>query len=554
LNSRNRTKPRFWTLALIVLLALAIVAAGCSGSGSQNNNNSGSNGGGNSQTTTGGQSGSGGAGNSDGQQSGPQYGGHVKVRTHSQMANFGFPPEQRTPSTENTNASPALETLGRYDSEGKMQPWLAESWEVDAESLKIKIKLREGIKFHDDTDFNAEAVKWNIEQWHLANRAEIANIESVQVIDTYNLELKLKTWQNSTLDDLLWMVQIVSPTAYEKNGKEWMLTHPVGTGPFVFDSFTPDVSLKFVRNENYWQPGLPYLDSFEWVIIPDQNTAKNAFMGKEVDIVLFLTGSQVDEFRSNKDVEVVPLASPIGQLANGIIGDSVNPNSPFHNVKVRQAIGYAVDRKLIAETIYMGYVTPTNQFGAPGVWAYNPDLPFEYNPEKAKQLLAEAGYPNGFSTTITGMPQHSDLMAAIQAFLADVGINVEVNVVESAKYHAQTAETYDGMMVYAYTTDADITSTLNRHFGPNAAIWGPNTLKVDEVFNLIQEAAGAKDEAERIAKTHALQKAVYQDHALVTSLYVNTTPYLRHPWVHDDGFYTIRGNLFTPEKMWVSKK
>jgi ABC-type transport system substrate-binding protein len=486
---------------------------------------------------------------------GPQYGGTVKIRTNSQISTYGYPPEQIVASTANTIASPALETLGRYDSEGNMVPWLAKNWKTDPANLAITIELNQGIKFHDDTDFNAEAVKWNIGKWIEAKRPEVMNIKSVEAADSYHVKINLKTWQIATLDDLLWMVQMISPTAYEKNGKEWMMAHPIGTGPFKLDSYQPDVLIKFIKNNNYWKKGLPYLDSVEWRIITDQLTANNTFLGGEVDINLYMTGEIIEQYKNRTNqFDIVELKSSLGLISNGVISDSANPDSPFAHVKVRQALGYAINREEIAKTIFRGYVTPTNQFGAPGVWTYNPDVdPYHYNPEKAKQLLAEAGYPNGFKTKITGMPQHNSLMQVIQSYLSKVGIKADIFTTESANYSSLSSSKWDGLMIYAYATDANITSTMSRHFGLNSVVWGPNIVHPDKVVKLIDKTSSAPDMEARKKDTHELQKAVYEEFALVTSLYVNTTPYLKSKKVHDDGFYSFRGNLFSPESMWIER-
>lgn len=122
----------------------------------------------------------------------------------------------------------ALESLGRYNEAGQMEPWLAEDWEIDPTAKTITVKLKKGIKFHDGTDFNAEAVKWNMDEFLNYGRSEARDLESTDVIDEYTVRLNLKTWNSSILEALFYFVLMTSPTAFEENGKDWAINNPVG--------------------------------------------------------------------------------------------------------------------------------------------------------------------------------------------------------------------------------------------------------------------------------------------------------------------------------------
>ena len=152
----------------------------------------------------------------------------------------------------------------------------------------IVISLTKGIKFHDGTDFNAEAVKWNIDQ-HLAVKGPGTEmLKSVDVLDAYTVRLNLLEWDNRVTSNLAAQLgMIISPTACKKNGKEWAAKHPVGTGPFEFVSWQKDVRTTYKKFPGYWQKGKPYLDRIEWNIIGETFTREAALRGGEIDVVLF---------------------------------------------------------------------------------------------------------------------------------------------------------------------------------------------------------------------------------------------------------------------------
>jgi ABC-type transport system substrate-binding protein len=163
------------------------------------------------------------------------------------------------------------------------------------------------------------------------------------------------------------------------------------------------VSIKFKKNENYWQKGKPYLDGIEYSIITNLTTAANVFKNGGANV---LTRMNTETYRDIKESGkyVIDTDEKLAgaYLGSGIMFDSGNPDSPFANLKVRQAVMHAVDTEAIAKSVLNGLAVPTNQYNTPASPFYNPDVKgYPYDPEKAKQLLAEAGYPNGFKTKLT---------------------------------------------------------------------------------------------------------------------------------------------------------
>lgn len=484
-----------------------------------------------------------------------KYGGKVTIRFPYQPTSLGYLPDLIPPTAVLPIVQPALETLGRYNPDGTMGPWLATDWQLDPESKTITVELREGVKFHDGTDFNADAVKWVFDTAIEAKRPLSTTLERVEVVDSHTVRFHLNTWTTGILHDMFWIYPIASPTAFEKMGKDGVMFHPVGTGPFKFDAYEPDQYVRYVRNENYWQEGKPYLDEIEIRLITDNNTALNAFLGGEIDVAVQLTGDMADQYKDTTDFELVPVETTVGLEMRGLVANSIDKQSPLADPNVRKAISYAINREEIAQALFKGYVTPTSQFFMEGSPFYNPDLEaFEYNPEKARQLLAEAGYPDGFSTRLIGQPPESVILQAVQGYLAEVGITAEVEIYERARYLAMAmTEGWDGLITYTTTTQNELGSMLRPHFGPDANTWGPFVDRPDELFQLISQFDQEIDNEIRKEISDELQKVFFEKYHLANMIYIEKIPYFKHKHVKDAGFYTNRAAMFTPEKMWVEK-
>jgi ABC-type transport system substrate-binding protein len=196
--------------------------------------------------------------------------------------------------------------------------------------------------------------------------ADLADIATVEVLDSRTVRIHLKQWNSGMLDTITNFLYIVSPFSYEQNGgKEWAYKHPVGTGPFKFVSWETDVSVKFEKFDQYWQEGKPHLDAVEWLIFQDPMTAAASMQVGEIDVFAFVTAQVLPELRDKANI--VMLQSGLGAGQDGIITSSRDPNSPFHDVRVRKAVGHAIDVDAMLEAIMLGYAIPTNQWGTPNV-------------------------------------------------------------------------------------------------------------------------------------------------------------------------------------------
>jgi peptide/nickel transport system substrate-binding protein len=363
-----------------------------------------------------------------------QYGGVLKIISTAEGAQpIGTPWE--ISGIDSNLVKPVLEPLIREDTKGGYHPWLATAWKIDQAKNTITLTLRKGVKFHDGTDFNAKAAKWTIDQSIAAKM--LKGFQSVDVVDDSTIRINVDTYQNNYLN-LIASTQCnpISPTAFEKNGKEWAMWHPVGTGAFKFVSYDRGARLVYAKSDSYWQKGKPYLDGIEYLFIRDpmtQQAAMRASGSEKVHILSVTSGEQAAMLQS---AGFQILKNPVGPVS--MLPDSLHDDSPVSKKKVRQAISYAINREAIAKARGFGFWGAANQIPSPGNPGYVKNLGDfgKYDPKKAKQLLAEAGYPNGFKIKNWVQPAlvDRDAMIIVQKFLADVGIQMELEFPDGGAY------------------------------------------------------------------------------------------------------------------------
>jgi peptide/nickel transport system substrate-binding protein len=461
----------------------------------------------------------------------PKYGGTLKYADpFFPAANIGWPSDT---NWGGPTACVFLEALLKPMQDGSVKPWLATKWEVSSDQKSITLTLREGVKFHDGSDFNATVAKWNLDNVIKGKRGDFTYVTSADILDNYKIRLNLSSFSNSminTLGDRF--AFMVSQKAYDdhgggQQGADWMKVNPVGTGPFKLENFKPGVSVKGVKFADYWQKGLPYLDSIEVIGILDTMTRASSFEAGEVDMIAGdLTKVEYDlqqkGFAINKGFLSIALLVP----------DSANPNSPFSNIKVRQAIDYAIDRDAIVKSLGYGLWAATNQYAVPGTPAYIKDLaPRNYNPEKAKQLLTEAGYANGFTTQITGSSTvtNKDYITAVQNYLSKVGITADVKLLDNATFNEMITKGWTGLVAAPKSVNANLNVGLNAHFSKDS-VNHPVLNKTDEFQALYR--ASATSSSYDIALVQKVIRYMY-DNAMINCVYAISRGYILRPYLHD---------------------
>lgn len=337
--------------------------------------------------------------------------------------------------------------------DGSLVPNLATSWDVvtDPANPSVTLHLRKGVKFSDGTDFNAQAVKWNLEMCMKGAGSTYVgattNWKSIEIIDDSTLKINLKNWQNTALRSFADSVSLIaSPASYEKKGVEWMSFNCVGTGPFLQTDFQRDVVLKFERNPNYWQAGKPYIDKLENLFVTDAMTAEALFKSGGAEIIQAYDAMMARNLQ-NAGFKIFTMPG----MGSQIWPDSANADSPWANVKVRMAAEYALDKEGMARTFGYGASQASYQSNPPTSMAYDDTLvPRKYDVAKAKQLLTEAGYPNGFKTNIYVAPFGGDknIATAIQANWNAVGIKAELQYPQAGAWSGMLTGKWTGGVLY----------------------------------------------------------------------------------------------------------
>lgn len=317
------------------------------------------------------------------------------------------------------------------DANGKLIPMLAEKWEISGDQKSYTFKLRQGVKFHDGTDFNAEAVKFNIERYMEKNsvrRNELSEVDKVTASDPYTVVIQLKNPFApflSVLTDRSGMM--VSPEAVKKYGEDF-INHPVGTGPFVYKDRVKGTSVTLEKNPNYWQKGLPYLDKVVYKVFTDSNVALTNQKSGQVDITTNFPFKEIANMKSDANIKVINQA---GQGYQGIHLNTSKP--PFDKKELRQAVDLMIDRDALVKVALSGAATPAHSPFAPSHFAYGDSDKYEKpNVEKAKELLKKAGKPDGFAFTlkIGTTPTNQQVGEMIQNMLKPAGITVNLEKVE----------------------------------------------------------------------------------------------------------------------------
>lgn len=374
----------------------------------------------------------------------PKSGGVMTILTTPIGQVIGWPSDP-TASAANFVVQTCFETLLQQDAEGNLVPWLAESYKLADNLSSMTFNLRKGVKFHDGSDFNAEVAKWNLDNYIKARLN--MNWGSADIIDPYTIRLNFVTmpgkpmtpadWDNTlpdTVADSFNAAYMVSKAAYDKNGLVWMKTNPVGTGPFMYKSFSVDAALDVVKNPGYWVKGKPYLDGINFRLLADPGTIQMAMEAKQGDMTTAETGKATSDYQK-AGMNVKTLLN----LTEVLIPDSANPGSPWSVKEVREAAEYAIDRESIAKMFGYGQWEAPYQLPPRATKVYNPDFQFarKYDPEKAKQLLAQAGHAKGFKTTLIVFPEAAikSISLVIQSYLAAVGIQAELQYPLIAKYN-----------------------------------------------------------------------------------------------------------------------
>lgn len=401
----------------------------------------------------------------------------------------------------------------------QLYPLLAESWE-QVDPTTMRFNLRQGVTFHNGNPMNAEAVKYSLDKvldpefpaW--MNFAMAGLIEGAEVVDEYTVDIKTV----EPTPSLLWrltLLDIVDPTYADTPEMD---QRPVGTGPYQFVEFTPSQSFVMERNPNYWGEASSF-DTITARILPEAGTRVAALVAGEVQMINAVSPEMIEQIEAAPNTTVT--TAPSARL---VYASLRNDRAPLDNVKVRQAINYAIDKEAIVSTLLSGIAEVAKAPLPPTLTGARTDLAYPYDPEKAKQLLEEAGYAGEEIIFAVGRGRYANddqVGQAIAAYLQDVGLNVSFQqgeyasmVTESRGVDSPFDSFFQGWSADAQDPVLMLTFLfMSENTGSRTAYGNP---QVDE---LLAQAALTNDEDELNELLAEIQGLVWDD-APVVFLYI----------------------------------
>ncbi|WP_186670480.1 glutathione ABC transporter substrate-binding protein [Sporosarcina sp. BP05] len=330
------------------------------------------------------------------------------------------------------------ETLVAFDKDGEIQSRLAEEWK-QVDDLTWDFTLREGVKFHDGTPFNAEAVKVTFDRLldpatGSPQREKLGMISEVIVVDDTHVTLKLSEPYAPLLSILASNEgSILSPKSIKETADE-LAVHPVGTGPFVFDSWKSGQQITLKKNENYWGEKVK-VDAVEFKVVPEDSTRLAMVESGEAHISDQVPVTEIDRIESSDTLNLFRTEG----LAVEYVGFNTT-KAPFDNVKVRQAVSYAIEREAIIKGVYNNVGTLANVAMSPKVFGYSKNVEaYPYDVNKAKTLMKEAGFEKGIKVKLltSDRKERINMAEVIQSQLKGIGVEVEIEVLEYGSYIEQ---------------------------------------------------------------------------------------------------------------------
>lgn len=315
---------------------------------------------------------------------------------------------------------------------GLPEPQLATSWEISEDGLTYTFELREGVQFHDGTPFNADAVKINFERLTHPERQSSAQdymtmLEEVEVLGEYRVALHLKEPFGPFLNHLgVHAGHILAPSAIEAMGAADVGDMAIGTGPFRFVNRVRGESIRLERFDAYWGGNTTDIEAIQYRLVPEAGSRIAMLETGEADLILRVTPEELDRLRQTEGITVHTI-----QTIRSMYIALNTQDGPFADARVRQAANYAVDKQAIIDFILGGGTEVVHNPIAPGVAGHTPGKAYEYDPGRARELLAEAGQLNPEITLwapAARFPQGVEVVQAVQQQLQDVGFVVELQV------------------------------------------------------------------------------------------------------------------------------
>jgi peptide/nickel transport system substrate-binding protein len=437
------------------------------------------------------------------------------------------------------------ESLLKFNQDSfEVEPGLAQDWDISDDGLTYTFYLREGVKFHDGTDFNADAVLTNFNRWSDPdhefafidegyNYAVYGNqfggfqgdedhvIDEINVLDDYTIEFVLKEPFGAFIQNMgMSYFAITSPAALEEYGAD-IQENPVGTGPFQFVSWDRDDRIILDKFEDYWNEGYPKLDRVIFQVIPDNSARLTALRSGEIDIMDGLNPDDYEAIANEPGLQVFEReTNNIGYL--GFNTDQ----EPFDDPLVRQAMHHAVDKETLIGLLYAGLAEPAKNPLPPAYLGYNDDIePYDYNPERAQELLAEAGFEDGFEFDLWTMPVARPYMPdpsraaeVLQENFAAVGLTANIVTMEWATYLDEIETGAQDVFMLGWSgTNGDSDYFLGNLLStPSIPTSNQTFYSNSEVDDLLTQARHAVEESDREQYYKEALELIHEDSPMIT--------------------------------------
>src|SRR6266851_890938 len=433
-----------------------------------------------------------------------------------------------------------------------VEPDLAEKWDISADGKTYTFTLRKGVKFHSGKPLVAADVKYTFERLvdkatASPNAGRLASVDSIATPDESTVVLMLKKADASFLTNLTAPeTVIINKDAVDKYGD--LTKNADGTGPFKFKEYVPNTRVVLERNADYFEAGQPYVDGIEMTIASDDTARTAAVKTGTVDFIEYAPLKDIPSLKTDTSLSLA------GDQNTNIrfVGLNVT-RKPYNDLKVRQAIALAVDREAVLGPAVFGFGTPTLEIFPPGYWAGLGTKPPNADIAKAKQMLADAGYPSGFNTTILSWSQYSFLSNAAVVFqgqLKQIGVSADINLEENAAFIKDYLDNNFDLTVSGTSGYVDPNDIYFRNFGtgqPSNAVRYSNP-KADE---LIAAGVATTDQAKRKQVYQQLQQLLL-DEAPWINLYIAQQFEAMKTYVK--GYTHIpTGTNYTLKDVWLEK-
>jgi peptide/nickel transport system substrate-binding protein len=450
-------------------------------------------------------------------------------------------------------------SLITIDAELNYVPDLARSWDVLENGKVYVFHLRQGVKFHDGTDFDAEVVRWNYQrimdpEERAFDAPYYSVVDTVEALDAHTVKFTLKHPSVTLLPVIAanraGFLQM-SPASYKRWGKEEIRLHPVGTGPFKLGRWDQNQLIVLEKNPHYFKPGLPYLDRVELRIMKEGVTRVTALRAGEVDFANAIPREHVERLVKDPQIRVLR-----GRETQRVSLAFNLKNALFTDVRVRQALGgYGIDRPAIVKTALLGVGQPVWSFvphGAKDQIDFGEDYP--YDPEKARALLKEAGYGEKNPLRLSLMAHAAEaalptVATILKTQYAKLGVEVTVEVIDRPIYLRRLTRDRDWEQSLIFTGAAWDAYSISRALDTRA---GNNTLNhqdkhVDALIDRMKEAA--TEEAFRQAG-HDLQRYIAQNMMIAS---IASVPFLQAARPYVEGYEHLHGFKIQFETTWLDK-